>query len=326
MFRIISGKTLKQYKRLEKTVKNQERILRALRSKLKPSAKRSPAARSPEPITALPAGLREFFADKTLVDFELQRGQDDHYFHFLLGVFVPLIEFLGDKEINIMMPDCGPMSRLIHEYADKRVSILPKPLYELVRANEQLAQSVSHIVGYDAVENYDASVFQRVRSHLHTQLNRVTPLFAHKYDQQILNNGFCLVVDRGNPLAYYGTVQSEYNLSGNQRRSVSNLFALYQQLRAIRPAIYVLLELLPLWEQVFLFKHAQVVVGQHGAGLANILWAERNARVIEIGTRNDPLFFEKLSRLLDCRYEKYLVDGNHIQLSAAEFLAFVGKS
>ena len=322
MFRIISGQAHKKYKRLERTVKQQERLLRELRSKVNPAVSRL-VPPAPGLTAALPEGLKEYFADKTLVNFQLNRGQADHYYHFLLGVFVPLVEFLGDKDINIVIGDCGPMSHLIHEYADTRVKMLPNPLYEMVRANHQLGQSVSNLVGYDAVENYNALAFQRVRRRVNAKLDNVTPFFGHRYDPQILNDGFYLVVDRGNPLGYYSTVSSAYNLSGNQRRSINNLFAVYQQLRESRPAIYVFLELLPFWEQVFLFKHARVIVGQHGAGLANLLWAERTPRVVEICTRDDPSFFEKLASSLNCRHERFLVDGNHITLPAANFLSFL---
>jgi hypothetical protein len=112
---------------------------------------------------------------------------------------------------------------------------------------------------------------------------------------------------------------------GSNRRSVNNLFSIYQKIRKSRPAIHVLLELLPFREQVQLFRYAQTNIGQHGAGLANMVWAENPANVIEICTRKDAPYFEKLASSLNFEFNKFLVEGVHIASPTTDFLSFVSR-
>jgi capsular polysaccharide biosynthesis protein len=47
------------------------------------------------------------------------------------------------------------------------------------------------------------------------------------------------------------------------------------------------LEDLSQFDQITLFKSAEVIVGIHGAGLTNILWCKANTRVFEIFALNE---------------------------------------
>jgi len=67
----------------------------------------------------------------------------------------------------------------------------------------------------------------------------------------------------------------------------------------------VFLEDLTFLEQVELFSNAEVVVGAHGAGLANLLFCQEGAFVFEVFFRKRPMFYWLLSRFNDLEY-RYL--------------------
>jgi hypothetical protein len=270
-----------------------------------------------------PVGFAGYLADKLLLNIHCRQGYAEHYFHFLLGFFVPLVDFLGDKKVTVAIRDCGPLSRIIHEYADERIHMLPKGLHDRALSSEPIACPVVNLLGFDSVDSYDPAVFARVKKNIYGRLPSMTPFFSYKYDQQNLENGYCLIIDRAKPLPYYRVEPSAEKQGGANRRSVSNLFSIYQQIRKSQPAVYVLLELLPFWEQVLLVRHARTIIGQHGAGLANMLWAEKPASVIEICTRKDPPYFEKLAAAVNLQFAKFFVDGDHVALPPGEFLSFV---
>lgn len=51
---------------------------------------------------------------------------------------------------------------------------------------------------------------------------------------------------------------------------------------------HVVLEEMPLKEQIQLFQQAEMVVGPHGAGLANVVFSKRSTRLVEFGTPMRP--------------------------------------
>ena len=155
MFRIISWKAHRDFKLLERRVKRQQDLLRILE---KENVKLSQPKTQQTPQSHLSAGCAHagvagYLADKLLLNIHCRQGYAEHYFHFLLGFFVPLVEFLGDKAINMSIRDCGPLSRIIHEWADERIRIrmLPKGLHDRALLSEPIACRVVNLLGFAAV-------------------------------------------------------------------------------------------------------------------------------------------------------------------------------
>lgn len=62
---------------------------------------------------------------------------------------------------------------------------------------------------------------------------------------------------------------------------------------------------MPLDAQMALFANADVVVGTHGAGLANLVWCrEAQTKVVEIMRWGQPDCFEHLAKIADLEYER----------------------
>ena len=56
-----------------------------------------------------------------------------------------------------------------------------------------------------------------------------------------------------------------------------------------------------------------------------MVWAENPANVIEICTRKDARYFEKLASSLNFDFNKFLVEGVHIASPTSDFLSFVSR-
>ncbi|MEL6721175.1 MAG: glycosyltransferase family 61 protein, partial [Bacteroidota bacterium] len=73
------------------------------------------------------------------------------------------------------------------------------------------------------------------------------------------------------------------------------------------------LEKMSLEDQIRYFDSACVVIAQHGAGLANILWMRKKSIVIELGYQSK-IYFQNLSSILKHNYILFDYDEKHIEV------------
>ena len=91
-----------------------------------------------------------------------------------------------------------------------------------------------------------------------------------------------LVIKREDPDPYYLSELSEIKGSGTTRRTIANMAELIAALNArFKQTKVVSLEHSRLAEQISLFQTADVVVAQHGAALANVVWMRPGTNVFE---------------------------------------------
>jgi hypothetical protein len=77
----------------------------------------------------------------------------------------------------------------------------------------------------------------------------------------------------------------------------------------------VYFEEMSLFEQIALCQNANVIAGYHGAGLANIIWAERGTRIIEITRSRVTRHFEHISKICSLNYSLYSIQYPLLELS-----------
>ena len=110
--------------------------------------------------------------------------------------------------------------------------------------------------------------------------------------------------------------------SGASRRSIINHNELRGCLSEKIPEEYnfqnVQLEEMAFREQVRCFSRAKVVVAQHGAGLANIIWMNPQAVVFEFGVDGNNLF-ERISRIMGHEYFCENYSDPHIRIDCEDF-------
>lgn len=73
-------------------------------------------------------------------------------------------------------------------------------------------------------------------------------------------------------------------------------------------------EMMSLIEQVQCYRDATVIIGPHGAGLTNLLFASRPSLLIEFYCLQRQFFFEDAARCLGVRYEA--IEGERVNFSA----------
>jgi capsular polysaccharide biosynthesis protein len=112
---------------------------------------------------------------------------------------------------------------------------------------------------------------------------------------------------------------------GPTRRSIPNMTDVVDRLARNGPVDLLEAGLLSPVEQVNRFAAASVLVGQHGAGLANMLWMPTGSTVIEIITqkKRKHQWFEALARALGHAYVAVIHSGPHDPVDPDEIAAVV---
>jgi len=88
--------------------------------------------------------------------------------------------------------------------------------------------------------------------------------------------------------------------------------------------ITVYLEDLSFIDQVSLIKSTNIVVGFHGAGLANIVWLNSNAKVIEISETRKTSHFEHISSVCKVQYGRIMAS-KLVDLNESEILDLISR-
>jgi hypothetical protein len=221
-------------------------------------------------------------------------GSPQHYYHFLLGFCVPLVDYCLENKGPVLVRDCGPMNLMLSEL---RLDIT---------TTTKVNSCSPYIHGMDSVPFYDLKAFQRFREHLQP--------FVRSY----LEPTSVLLIERGDPLPFYGSEQSDafsdkdplMKTSGTGRCAIRNHREVEAILRLKIPSFAnVHLDNCALVEQYGLFHGADVVIAQHGAALANILFMRPGTKVIEIGPlRYEKNYYSELARTLGIEY--HLIDAD----------------
>jgi capsular polysaccharide biosynthesis protein len=123
-----------------------------------------------------------------------------------------------------------------------------------------------------------------------------------------------LLIERLPPQDFFRTAAKSKG-GGTSRRSIPNHDELAGALQSlVRPAFEfenVRLEQIPFEEQVRLFSTAALVIGQHGAGLANCAWMQPGSRVVELANKPELTHFQRLSRFMGHAHVVHRTGGPH---------------
>lgn len=262
-------------------------------------------------------------------------GSVEHYHHFLLGFFVPLVNQRGrswenSKFARVLIRSCGPMDGLVRELKAPRIAILDKNEHQRLGEKRPRIANVLRgrpfgagprrymaLMGHDLPSRYNRLAFARARATLSTMLEHEIAAFHCPWPEDIRLPRI-LLIERGKPSPFYLSERSELKQAGAMRRSIPNHHALQEALsREFGNIVNVMLEGLPLAHQIALFGAADVIIAQHGAALSNAIWARPRASIVEIAP--DTLdrhtralgFFSNLARSLGLGYYAVGQPGDH---------------
>lgn len=261
------------------------------------------------------------------LSFDNRLGSVEHYFHFLLGFLVPLLKVwpdVGADDTPVLIRSCALMDRHLAALDLPLLKVLDRDLHRILGKTDGIpgvfARNLSRIrlSGYDLPTYYDAEAFAVARARLPVHLARQVEIARRDVEALFRDGPRVVVIDRLPAEAYFLSARSEGKGSGTLRRSVPNMAELAEAIRLdLGAAHLVTLEHSNLAFQFALFQAAEVVIAQHGAALANLIWCEPGTSVVEIlaeERRTDPAlidYFGQLSHCLGLSYHPVWQADNH---------------
>lgn len=247
-------------------------------------------------------------------------GSVEHFYHFLMSYLLPIDEYLSKEHSqSIRVRDCGPMNPWFDLFSSQtQIEVLPvqkvKEATNLQSMNSIELPSLEYPWwrrGYLA-KTVRARFMWWQRSSL-IQESRKRILLRHGFS--IEPQGFQLtLINRVSSPDYYLT-DAEIKTSGADRRSIPNFEELTDALSALSSVKVFEGENLAPLEQLQELSQTTILVGQHGAGLANMVWMKPGGVIIEILPDGMPsrasAYFRSLARSCGHHYFVVYQEGKH---------------
>lgn len=239
-------------------------------------------------------------------------GSVQEYYHFLLGYLGPVLVWLERHPgAPIAMRDCGPMQPWIDTLLGKEnLEILnPGAMLHLFASKRHRSRVLR---GFDDPSHFDPSHLQAFR--------RIA--LARAGLSNSTHTTRITVIDRASSGDFNASPAAEVPASGAAVRSVPNLRDVVGApgfLPASRSVDVVDAAHMEPVEQMRLFSSTSLLVGQHGAGLANMLWMPRGSAVVEILPPSPPWvapIFSNLAAALGHRIVVVPQDDPHAPVDA----------
>ena len=278
-------------------------------------------------------------------------GKITHYFHFIYAVFIPIIiRYIelskSNKKITFIINDnLGPFFRILLQLP---IDIKLKPFFRVdnitvnkeflipldihpTRKNKNLL-----LVKKKLADFFDYNKFQIINNWIKKEivLNNLT-IFSIKYDIVIIERKIDVSYQ-----SYITLIKDEQNTTkkmsatvGSERRSIINHKEFVESIKKYFPKKKILnisLEYLPLFEQYNLFNNAKIIIAQHGAALANIIFMKSNSLIIEIMTQDllnrGSNWFMPISKTCKINHLQYVVNDYYVKININDFTHFMDKN
>ena len=170
--------------------------------------------------------------------FQNQSGSVQHYYHFLLGLLVPLVSrwtiiSSAPESGEVLVRSCAIMDPLLRPLRLPGLSIIDAAAHAAMRRNGtgEVLQFFD-IQGYDDPALFDNAVFHSVRDQLLFRFNDELRAEMRNLVSSFPGSGPRIVIIRrlpGDP--FYASKASERKTSGTDRRSIANIDELYASVR-----------------------------------------------------------------------------------------------
>ena len=210
-------------------------------------------------------------------------GTITHYYHFFYGVLVPLILYhLKTKETDfIVTDDLGPMLKILYEI----------PLNILFKCENP--EKFTKIIPLD---NFRSKYFFKKESNkmCYQDKIKICDFFKLHLPEYIkCNKSYDIVlIERGTDSKYkllnyskhHPLLQKLGTKSGSERRSIKNHKEICLELEKSYGNKFknISLENSSIYYQYHIFSNAKLIIAQHGAALANVIFMKDFTNVLEI--------------------------------------------
>lgn len=283
-------------------------------------------------------------------------GKITHYFHFVYGVLIPIIlryielSKYYHKITFIINDNLGPFFRILlqlpidiklkpfftidNDILIKKEILIPLDIHP-TRKNKNLLlvkEKLADILTYDKY----LSVNKWIKKELLLNNLTICNINPVKYD--------IVIIERKIDISYQSNmifIKNNQNkklikrsdIVGTERRSIINHPEFVESIKKYFPKKNILnisLEYLPLFEQYNLFNSAKIVIAQHGAALANIIFMKHGSLVIEIMTQDllnrGSDWFVPISKTCKINHLQYIVNDYYINIDITNFKHFMDKN
>ena len=221
--------------------------------------------------------------EKTYFNIKNRGGSVEHYFHFLLGFLVPLVEQLSQDENQIsVVRSCGPLDRIVLDLPFTNLEIIDASTHKKAVTQFESGTTntkIKDLLGFDDPRHYDRSIFQEFN-------RRVRLLYSDEINQASTHRGGSprvVLINRSTHEFYRHGGSAEIFTSGIERRSIPNFSQIEIGLKDNFPLLESsTLEDKSLPFQIALFDTADIIIAQHGAALANLIFCRPGTKVIEV--------------------------------------------
>ena len=220
------------------------------------------------------------------------QGSVEHFYHFFLGYFMPLVlwqERTGTMAFTVR--DCGPMNpwfELLRPGTDLDF-MQPGTMLQRVLTRRQ-AMQILH--GWDDPTRFHRASLDTFVEAVRARVNHPEALEAQPR---------ITVLDRRPTPAFYLDTSSEVLSSGADWRSIPNMTDVAQSLENLGRVTLLDTAALTPREQVEALANSDLLVAQHGAGLANMVWMPEGSAVLEIKPPLAPTINEIFANLAAAR-------------------------
>lgn len=200
-------------------------------------------------------------------------GSVEHFYHFLLGYLMPAWTEVQRKDLRfVTVRDCGPMNRWFEPLAT-RVNL---EIMNVGHVLHSFAGKLQRSVVLPSSDDPSRFNSQLIREFALGYLN------AAGIEPTKLPPSGVSILERRSSDPFYNASHSEAPESGAKRRSIPNLVELPALLTSVdRYEIFDAADM-EIGPQLKYFSQTSTLVGQHGAGLANMIWMPPGGRVFEI--------------------------------------------
>jgi len=259
-------------------------------------------------------------------------GSITHYYHFFYGAFIPLILYhLRTKEKNfIITDDVGPMFKILYEI----------PLNILYKCENPT--SFIKLIPLDSFKSkfyYNPNI-QKVNYNDKIKICSFFELNFPEYLKDTKTYDIILIErkvdDRYKLLNYTNSKNSMIkdlgSKSGSERRYIQNHAELKKELKKKYGDKFknISLENKSIMYQYHLFKNCKLLIAQHGAALANVIFMKKNNSVLEIvpltkirNEREDP--FKNLSEMCKLNYYSFETTEDNPIINIEVILTIIDK-
>lgn len=223
--------------------------------------------------------------------------ESPHY--FWLGYFLPIVnELRKNKSKNVMffVRNCGPMTNWLEFLKNKHPVVIVKPGLLLKYYLEDIPSVVFDY--WDDEDRFNREEFLETVNFLKNEYTQKPSIDLKKIG----------VLNRNKPLDFYNSGQQELYATNNFKRLIKNIDELKIEISKFYDCELIDTTLNSPEESINIYSNLNVLIGQFGAGLTNMLWMKKGSLIIEIFSKNDTNpedkreCYKKLSETLGHKY------------------------